>query len=38
MEEEQRKLDYEHLQGLESVHADFAVKFQRQQQQIDSLS
>ena len=30
MEEEQRKLDYERLQGLESVHADLAVKFQQQ--------
>ena len=38
MEEEQRKLDYERLQGLESAHADLALKFQRQQQQIDSLS
>ena len=38
MEEEQRKLDYERLQGLESAHADLAVKFQRQQEQIDSLS
>ena len=37
-EEEQRKLDYERLQGLESAHADLAVKFQRQQEQIDSLS
>ena len=36
--EEQRKLDYECLQGLESAHADWAVKFQRQQEQIDSLS
>ena len=27
MEDEQRKLDYERLQGLESVHADLAVKF-----------
>ena len=38
MEEEQRKLDYECLQGLESAHADLAIKFQRQQEQIDSLS
>ena len=30
MEEEQRKLDYERLQGLESAHADLAVKFQWQ--------
>ena len=36
--EEERKLDYERLQGLESAHADLAVKFQRQQEQIDSLS
>ena len=27
MEEEQRKLDYERLQGLESAHAELAVKF-----------
>ena len=32
VEEEQRKLDYERLQGLESAHADLAVKFQRQQE------
>ena len=38
MEEEQRKLDYLHLQGLESAHANLAIKFQRQQEQIDSLS
>ena len=38
MEEEQRKLDYERLQGLESAHADLEVKFQWQQEQIDSLS
>ena len=38
MEGEQRKLDYERLQGLESVHADLTIKFQRQQEQIDSLS
>ena len=38
MEEEQRKLAYERLQGLESAHADFEVKFQWQQEQIDSLS
>ena len=38
MEEEWRKLDYERLQGLESMHADLAVKFQRQQEQIDSPS
>ena len=38
MEEEQRKLDYERLQGLESAHADLAIKFQWQQEQIDSLS
>ena len=38
MEEEQRKLDYERLQGLESAHTDLAIKFQRQQEQIDSLT
>ena len=41
MEEEQRKLDYERLQGLESAHADLAVKFQRQQrgsQQLQQLA
>ena len=38
MEEERRKLDYERLQGLESKHADLADKFQRQQEQIDSLT
>ena len=38
LEEEQRKLDYERLQGLEARHADLALKFQQQQQQIDSLS
>ena len=38
MEEEHRKLDYERLQGLESAHADLVVKFQRQQERIDSLS
>ena len=38
MEEEQRKQEAERLQGLESAHADFALKFQRQQQQINSLS
>src|SRR3954467_15292063 len=38
MEEEKRKLDYERLPGLESKHANLAVKFQRQQEQIDSLS
>src|SRR4051812_16398995 len=37
-EEEKRKLDYERLQGLESKHADLAIKFQRQQEHIDSLS
>ena len=36
--EEQRKLDYERLQGLESAHTDLALKLQRQQQQINSLS
>ena len=38
IEEEKRKLDYERLQGLESAHTDMAVKFQRQKEQIDSLS
>ena len=38
LEDEQRKQEAECLQGLESVHADLALKFQRQQQQIDSLS
>ena len=38
LEEEQRKQEVERLQGLESAHADLALKFQRQQQQIDSLS
>ena len=33
-----QKLDYERLQGLESAHADLAIKFQRQQEQVDSLS
>ena len=30
MEEEQRKRDYERLQGLEASQAELAVKFQRQ--------
>ena len=38
LEEEQRKQDAERLQGLEARHADLALKFQQQQQQIDSLS
>ena len=38
MEEEQRKRDYERLQGLEASQAELAVKFQQQQEQIDSLS
>ena len=38
MEEEQRKRDYERLQGLEASQAELAVKFQRQQEQIDSLT
>ena len=38
MEEEQRKRDYERLQGLEASQAELAAKFQRQQEQIDSLS
>ena len=38
LEDEQRKQEAERLQGLESAHADLALKFQRQQQQIDSLS
>ena len=38
MEEEQRKRDYERLQGLEANQAELAAKFQRQQEQIDSLS
>ena len=38
LEEEQRKQEAERLQGLESAPADLALKFQRQQQQIDSLS
>ena len=38
MEEEQRKRDYEHLQGLEASQAELAVKFQRQEEQIDSLT
>ena len=37
LEEEQRKQDAERLQGLEARHADLALKFQQQQQQIDSL-
>ena len=32
LEEEQRKQEAERLQGLESAHADLALKFQRQQQ------
>ena len=38
MEEEQRKRDYERLQGLEASQAELAAKFQQQQEQIDSLS
>ena len=38
MEEEQRKWDYECLQGLEASQAELVVKFQRQQEQIDSLT
>ena len=38
MEEEQRRRDYERLQGLEASQAELAVKFQRQQEQIDSLT
>ena len=38
MEEEQRKRDYEGLQGLEASQAELAVKFQRKQEQIDSLT
>ena len=38
MEEEQRKRGYERLQGLEASQAELAAKFQRQQEQIDSLS
>ena len=39
LEEEQRKQEAERLQGLESAHADLALKFQQQQQQqIDPLS
>src|SRR5215216_6313304 len=38
LEEEQRKQQAERLQGLESKHAKLALQFQRQQQQIDSLS
>ena len=38
LEEEQRKQDAERLQGLEARHADLALKFQQQQQQIDSHS
>ena len=38
LEEEQRKQDAERLQGLEARHADLALKFQQQQQQIDALS
>ena len=38
MEEEQMKRDYERLQGLEASQAELAAKFQRQQEQIDSLS
>ena len=38
LEEEQRKQEAEHLQGQESAHTDLALKFQRQQQQINSLS
>ena len=35
---EQRKQEAERLKGLESAHAELALQFQRQQQQIDSLS
>ena len=38
LEEEQRKQEAERLQGLQSVHAELALKFQRQQQEIESLS
>ena len=38
LEEEQRKHEAECLKGLESKHAELALQFQRQQQQIDSLS
>ena len=38
LDEDQRKQDAEHLQGLEARHADLALKFQQQQQHIDSLS
>lgn len=38
MEEEQRKRDYERLQGLEASQAELAVKFQWQQELIDSLT
>ena len=38
LEEEQRKQEAECLQGLEARHADLALKFQQQQQQIESLS
>lgn len=38
LEEEQRKQGAECLQGLEARHADLALNFQQQQQQIDSLS
>ena len=38
LDEKQRKQDARHLQGLEARHADLALKFQQQQQQIDSLS
>ena len=36
--EEQRMQEAERLQGLESAHADLALKFQRQREQINSLS
>ena len=38
LEEEQRKQEAERLKGPESTHAELALQFQRQQQQIDSLS
>ena len=38
MEEEQRKRDYKRLQGLKASQAELVVKFQRQQEQIDSLT
>ena len=38
LEKEQRKKEAERIQVLESAHAELALKLQRQQQQIDSLS